>query len=227
MPKFYILEAAIGAGKSTLLDILERLLKRQGKRVTIIPEPIDVWEKTGALEAFYADVSGQSYAFQTFAFATRCQRVRQVVQANPDMEIFLMERSVVSDRYLFARMLQRDGKFTPLQSLMYEEWAGLWTSILPFAQPDGFIYLAPSLDATLERIENRGRKGEHVPPEYQQDLIDHHEVIFGCGIGSMDQVVAVTEISGAPVPVLRIYSDADYRSDDNHEVLQKIIRFIQ
>jgi deoxyadenosine/deoxycytidine kinase len=226
MPYFFIIEAVIGAGKSTLLTQLVRVLSQRGLRVQAITEPVDLWHSTGALQAFYEDVAGKAYEFQTFAYATRCTRVREVVDQNPDTDIFIMERSVISDRYLFVQLLQDDEKFSPLQCVMFDYWHRLWDHLLPFQKPTAFIYLAPSLESTLQRIKTRNRTGETVTREYQTALQERHEAIFGTGIAPRNQTEAVMTIVPG-VPVLRMYSDDDYRFNDLHPFIQRIVAFIE
>jgi len=227
MPKFIIVEAVIGAGKSTLLTLLAKALEKRGIRTVCIPEPVDIWHETGALQAFYQDIAGMAYEFQSFAYVTRCMRTREYCAANPGADVFLIERSVVSDRHLFVKMLEAAGKFTPLQITLMRVWHDQWVHLLPFAAPTAFVYLAPSLDATLQRIANRNRSGETVSRDYQEALLQKHEEIFGTGIGPQAQDVAVTTIAnGTPVPVLRLYTDDDYRTEEEHPLLDRICTFI-
>ena len=233
-PWFFILEGPIGAGKSTLLDLVHRVLTRQGRTVCIVPEPVDVWVATGALEEFYQDPRQKAYEFQTFVYATRVMRIRDCIKKCPQADVFLIERSVIADRYLFARLLQEGGCFTPLQTVMYDHWTHMWNQLMPFASPDGFIYLAPSLDETLRRIASRGREGEQVSREYQEKLICKHEELFGQGLKpsppdasteSLD--VAITTIcTGQPASVLRIYDDGDFRNNEHHSIVRQILPFI-
>lgn len=227
MPKFIIVDAVIGAGKSTLLNLLQQKLESKGVCTICIPEPVDIWHETGALQAFYDDIKGQAYDFQTFAYATRCMRVCEYVEANPDADVFIMERSVISDRHLFVKMLQDAEQFTPLQNTMIKIWQDQWDRMLPFQQPTAFLYLAPSLSTTLQRIAQRNRTGEAVSEDYQRALLARHEEIFGTGIAPVSEDVAMTGIvPNKQTPVLRIYSDADYRDNLNHPVLCRMADFI-
>jgi deoxyadenosine/deoxycytidine kinase len=231
-PLFFIIEGCIGSGKSTLLEQLKQVLEKEGLTVCVIPEPVDVWVQSGALQAFYSDMKSNAYSFQTFVYASRVMRVREYVEKFSSTQVFLIERSVISDKYLFAKLLQESEHFTPVQSAMYEHWVSMWNHLLPFKAPTGFIYLAPSLDETLRRIQSRNRDGESVSRSYQEQLQQKHEEIFGQLHTPSDSSklldISTTMIcNNVPTPVLRIYCDEDYRNDHSHEVFQKIIKFIK
>jgi ABC-type phosphate transport system ATPase subunit len=52
------LDGNIGAGKSTLLKKLDRYIKsfsKYSKEISIISEPVHIWEQTGILKEFYND----------------------------------------------------------------------------------------------------------------------------------------------------------------------------
>lgn len=158
-------------------------------------------------------------------------RIREYVEKNPQAYIFLIERSVISDKHLFAQMLQEKQCFTPLQITMYNQWSAMWDLLLPFKSPTGFIYLAPTVKESLKRIKIRDRSGESVSEDYQQQLHLKHEKVFGQDIQESKNDdgldMATTYIcNGVPVPVLRLYTDDDYRSDDQHPIFDKILKFI-
>jgi len=158
-------------------------------------------------------------------------RIKEYVKNNPQATIFLIERSVISDKHLFAKMLQESGCFTPLQTMMYNSWSNTWDQLLPFQTPTAFLYLAPSVKESLKRIKARNRLGETVSEDYQQQLHEKHEKVFGQGIAKTDFEkkldTAITYICHeVPVPVLRLYTDDDYRTDDKHPIFSKIIQFI-
>lgn len=230
-PLFFLVEGSIGAGKSTLLQQLSRILNASGKKVVVVPEPVDLWESTGALAEFYRDPTGKAYEFQTFVYATRVNRLNAYTQTHSDADIFFIERSVISDRFLFAQLLQEQGCFTPVQWAMYTHWVTLWNQLLPFRAPHGVIYLAPSIDETLRRIAARGRQGESVSREYQEQLHRKHEALLGRQLAPekphTELDVAWSTLGGEhSVPILRLFRDDDYRDDDDHGVLKKITQFV-
>lgn len=72
------------------------------------------------LEHFYADKERWGYSFQTMAFITRFINLRQKIRealASPDVarKIFITERSVITDRNVFAKMLHAEGAINELE----------------------------------------------------------------------------------------------------------------
>jgi deoxyadenosine/deoxycytidine kinase len=158
--------------------------------------------------------------------------VNKIVKENPSTDIFLLERSVISDRYLFASMLQEDNFFTPLQKIMYDYWCETWDKFLPFSSPNLFIYLAPSVEESMKRIKSRNRSGEVVSLDYQEKLFKKHEDMFSKHTVPMHcdtkYKLVQTDVCSKQgqekifTPVLQLYVDCDYRNDDNHQMFKDI-----
>ena len=106
-----VIEGEIGADKTTLISLLAAAFEARGLRVAVIPEPVSGWEHVGLLQEIYADQPPQrraqsAYIFQTYAFVTRVKSPQKVVGANPDADIYLLERSVMTDRFVFMELLR-------------------------------------------------------------------------------------------------------------------------
>lgn len=157
-----VIDGEIGAGKTTLLEHVRAALEARGLRVAVVPEPVDEWRAVGILEAFYADKPAElrghvAYEFQTYTFVTRVRKTMDVVAANPAADVYLLERSVLTDRFVFME-LQRE-MVGPLLMRMYEEWWDMWARAMPI-RPTQFVYLKPTLDNCQGRVAARGRAGE-------------------------------------------------------------------
>ena len=50
---------------------------------------------------------------------------------------------------------------------MYDKWWNMWSRLMPF-QPDKMVYLKPSLDKCMQRVNSRGREGEVVQEEEEE-----------------------------------------------------------
>ncbi len=97
----FIIEGNIGAGKSTFVSLIKKELD-----VHVVYEPHDQWQMVGGtenlLEKFYTDTARWAYTFQTYAFVSRVRAQEQHRKEYPHMPQVL-ERSVYSDRYCFAK----------------------------------------------------------------------------------------------------------------------------
>jgi len=171
--KLLIVEGNIGAGKSTFLKIIEENLACQ-----IVFEPHTKWQdiqgKGNLLEKFYQDTPRWAYTFQSYAFITRTLAQKNSALKNP-YPVQILERSVFSDRYCFAKNLFESGQMSNLEWTLYLEWFS-WFLEDHVKKPDGFIYLQTNPQTCLKRLLQRARHEEQsVPLEYLQQLHDKHE----------------------------------------------------
>lgn len=152
-----VVDGLIAAGKSTLIPALAEGLRERGLKVCVVGEPVEDWKKIGILQAFYEDPKGMAYDFQTYTFVTRVRATRAAVKANADADVFLLERSVLTDRYVFME-LQRE-LVGPMRMQMYETWWEEWEQMMPIC-PTHFVYLKPGLGHCMDRVARRAREGE-------------------------------------------------------------------
>lgn len=171
--KFIVLDGVISAGKTTLIRLLEEKLNQDGAlKVKAIYEPVDLWNSTGALQYFYDDVPTRAYEFQTYTYITRIVRVINELAANPDADVYLLERSIWTDRYIFMALLKTH--IGPLKCEMYDQWCDLWSYIMPM-RVDKWVFLDTSLEESLRRIKVRNREAESgISVEYQTALYNKH-----------------------------------------------------
>jgi deoxyadenosine/deoxycytidine kinase len=166
------LEGNIGAGKSTFLRILGSHLNAQ-----LVFEPHQRWQNVGGeniLDHFYRDTKRWAYTFQTYAFFTRTkEQKRQWEHMTQPMQV--LERSVYSDRYCFARNCAEAGLMTPLEWSLYQEWFA-WLTTTYAVKPSGFIYLRTDPEVCHKRLLKRARFEEAaVSLDYLQALHQRHE----------------------------------------------------
>lgn len=169
----FFIEGNIGAGKSTFLSSVGRFLNAQS-----VFEPCHAWQDVGGagniLHAFYQDGKRWAYTFQSYAFITRVLEQEKNSQQHPGA-LQLLERSVYSDRYCFAKNAYETELMTPLEWGLYREWFE-WLVQSRLAKPAGFIYLKTDPSVCFERLSRRARVEEQaVPIEYLQRLHAKHE----------------------------------------------------
>lgn len=168
------LDGQIGAGKSTLLASIQEALPD----VEVVLEPVGAWmtlknaEGKSLLELFYEDKRRWAYTFQNCAILTRLRTIKDAI-ASTKKRIILTERSVLTDRHVFAEMLRASGDIDDLEWQLYMNWFDTFAADLPIR---GVVYLTTGVGTSAERIVKRGRHGEeHIPLDYLSALDSQHK----------------------------------------------------
>lgn len=198
-----VLEGNIGAGKSTFLKIMQDRLSLQ-----VVFEPHEKWQHVGEgenlLDKFYKDTPRWAYTFQSYAFITRVLEQEAYAQVN-QFPVQVLERSVFSDRYCFAKNCYELGFMTSLEWKIYQEWF-TWLVDRHMAKPHGFIYLYTDPEVCYERLCKRNRSEESgVSQVYLQQLHDKHQawLVEKKGVASYLQ----------DVPVLLLHCNKEFEND--------------
>ena len=179
--KFIVVDGVIGAGKTTIIRLLEDKINSETNpekklKVKAIYEPVELWNKTGALQYFYEDISKHCYEFQTYTFITRIGSVIDEIYSAPDADVYILERSIWTDRYIFMELLK--DLVGDLRMTMYNQWCDVWAYIMPM-RVDKWVLLDTSLEESLRRINIRNRNGEEsISTDYQKQLYEKHIEFF-------------------------------------------------
>jgi deoxyadenosine/deoxycytidine kinase len=180
MPHLIIsLDGNIGAGKSTLLAEIRRSIPE----LCVVDEPVGQWTSLhhsngkNLLELFYEDKKRWAYTFQNCAILTRLKNIQDAVEnldkTSSETHIILTERSVLTDKYVFAEMLKDAGEIDPLEWELYDSWFNIFNRQ---HQVNGIIYLSTSASTSKDRIHIRGRQGEdRIGLEYLDALDAQHK----------------------------------------------------
>ncbi len=176
---WFIIEGTIGAGKSTMCRMLGEALE---KECEVLFEPVDKWRSTiddedgkNILQNFYEDQNRWSYSFQTYTFLTRMEDMMTKPQMKP---LRFVERSIYTDKHVFAKSLTDMGKMKRLEWNMYNDWWN-WLSKECFdkiSRPRGFIYLRTEPTTAFNRMLKRERSEEKcVPLDYLKINVQYHD----------------------------------------------------
>lgn len=216
-PRLIIVEGNIGAGKSTFLKIIQDNLACQ-----VVFEPSEKWQnisgKGNLLDNFYKDTPRWAYTFQSYAFITRTLAQKQSAKNNPYLTQVL-ERSVFSDKYCFAKNLYESGHMSDMEWTLYNEWFN-WFFEDYVQKPDGFIYLRTNPQTCYNRLKKRNRSEEQeVPLDYLTKLHQKHENWL-IHKQNLDHYVQ-------DVPVLVLDCDQEFEADNvqKNALINKITEF--
>ena len=198
----YILsiEGNIGTGKTTIIKIIKEILDKvkAGKiselgekykaifkkdssnnysDIEIITEPVNKWlelkdddDGENILDKFYKNQKRWSYSFQMNAFITRSKDILE----HSDKKLLILERSVLTDRNVFAKLLFKDKKISTLEWKLYNEWFE-WLITSFDISPTKIIYLKASPGVSYNRIKKRQRHEENtIPLEYIEKVSTAH-----------------------------------------------------
>jgi deoxyadenosine/deoxycytidine kinase len=216
-PVVIVVDGLIGSGKTSLIDMLLEHLSKRGLRVTIVKEPVEKWKESGILQLFYKDPARWGYTFQTKAFHDRVIENRNAHSLyGNSTDVFILERSPFTDP-LFVNLLKGDGFMNDVEYKTYHDWWAMWSKVMPY-EPDIFVYLRPTLEECMRRVQERSRPGEEgIDIEYQRKLLEQHDTFFASS--------SIEIGNGHHVPCVRIETNANFR--DDLDVKNKITSFFE
>jgi deoxyadenosine/deoxycytidine kinase len=205
------LDGNIGAGKSTLLAEIRNKLHD----VHIVDEPVGQWtalknaDGKNLLELFYEDKKRWAYTFQNCAILTRLKNIQDAVE-NLDStmkgpQVIITERSVLTDKHVFAEMLHDGGDIDPLEWELYESWFNIFGKKYPVR---GIVYVSTSANTSKDRIQIRNRQGEdRIGIEYLDALDAQHK----------------KWVENTNIPVLTLSTEAGVPVEKNIEEIKSFI----
>jgi deoxycitidine kinase/deoxyguanosine kinase len=216
-PRIVSIDGNIGSGKSTTWHMLKEAYKSRDD-VHFVEEPVDSWhtivDERGVpiLTNFYKDKRAYAFRFQMMAYISRLALLRRTVRENAGRcRVIITERSVETDRNIFAKMLYDSGDIAQDEYTIYNMWFHEFVGDMPVA---GVVYIRADPDTCMERINKRGREGETIPLEYIQKCHDSHDEWINADLTCKKLVIDANP---------EIVSDA---ADAANDRIAKIMRFI-
>ena len=170
------IDGNIGSGKSTLIELLREHFK-DNRTIIFVDEPVEEWKTiqdngVTMLEKFYSDQKKYSFPFQMMAYISRLNMIKEAVRKNP-CTIIITERSLLTDKMVFAKMLYDSGNIEPINYQIYMKWFHSFADDYPL---DKVIYVQADPAVCHERIFKRSRVGENnIPFEYIQSCHKYHD----------------------------------------------------
>lgn len=217
------IEGNIGSGKSTLMLQLKKYFEKNSK-VIFLREPVDEWGKIKdengitILEKFYGDQEKYSFPFQMMAYISRLKLLKDTlkeIQLDRDSlkhYIIITERSLYTDKMVFAKMLYDTGKIETVNYQIYLSWFDTFIEEFPVHK---IIYVNATPETCFERIALRSRDGENqIPFEYLKSCKNYHDDMLD---KFSDQCVCKEQL------VL----DGNYNIYENKDILDEWINSIE
>jgi len=173
------IDGNIGSGKSTLLEKLREHYK-DNPNVKFVKEPVDEWEKNTdengvtILEKFYEDQEKYAFSFQVMAYISRLKILKNTYKNinSSNRTIVITERSLFTDKMVFAKMLYDTKKLEHVNYQIYLNWFDTFSQDFPLHK---VIYVKTSPEKCHSRILKRAREGENlIPLEYLQSCDKYH-----------------------------------------------------
>jgi deoxyadenosine/deoxycytidine kinase len=175
------IEGNIGSGKSTILKELEKM-NYNVSDVIFVHEPVSEWLniKLGdknALELFYENQKENSFWFQILAYITRLRNLLSILENNSKDKIIICERSIYTDKYVFAKMLYESSNINEMEWITYLYW---FDTFKKQTKIDLILYVNTEPEECFNRIIKRNRVEEinKISKEYLINCHDKHTEWF-------------------------------------------------
>lgn len=185
MFKIISIEGNIGSGKSTFVNYLKNKceVELNNDNIIFIDEPVDDWmtiqDKKGEtiLTKFYKDNYKYGFSFQIMAYISRLAKLKEKIdfiknKNDNKMYYLITERSLYTDKNVFAKMLYDNEKIEEVNYQIYLKW---FETFIKDIDINYFVYISCNPEINYERIIKRNREGENIPLEYLRDCSNYHD----------------------------------------------------
>jgi len=143
---------------------------------------LEKFETNEYLPHFYEEMKKVgSKAYNKYAYPTQMvffnSRVEREAICDEQDKVYIIDRSIPEDRYIFAENIHRNNLITCEE---YEQYQAAYDSSISKMRPlDVLIYLRAGLPTLVERIKSRGRQLEsEIDQVYLGDLNELYETKF-------------------------------------------------
>ena len=122
----FAIDGNIGSGKSSRVKDLKTHLSFNPSFI-FLQEPVDDWntiktcDGTTILEKFYSNQDKYAFSFQMMAYISRLALLKKTINENPD-SVIITERSIHSDKNIFAKMLYDSEQISEIEYQIYNKW---------------------------------------------------------------------------------------------------------
>ena len=178
MAMIFSVEGNIGSGKSTLIKHLKKKIHSIcGLRVIYLEEPVDIWqtikdkEGNNIIKRYYDNQKEFAFQFQMMAYITRITQLRKAIQLHKNC-IIITERSILTDKNVFAKMLHDNDTLDEISHQIYLKW---FDELSMNLEIESCIYIKTNPETSLKRVLKRNRPGETLSLDYLKICHKNHE----------------------------------------------------
>lgn len=172
------IEGNIGCGKSTILNCIKEYNSNANVPIILVKEPVDEWENikdnTGKsiLQLFYENPHEYAFSFQMMAYISRLNNLKKAIMENTN-SIIVTERSLLTDKFVFAKMLKDDNKIKDVDYAIYLNWFDTFSQDFPVHK---VIFMNSTPTTCYDRISRRSRTGENnITFDYLKNCHKYHD----------------------------------------------------
>ena len=174
----------ICSGKSSIVKYFQKNfekfcnLKTHHYKICFLEEPVHIWESIvdsndgkNVIEKFYGDNEKYGFAFQMMAYISRLSLFKDAL--SKDYDIIFTERSILTDRNVFAKMLYKDHKINEIEYQIYNKWFDEFSDCINKMK---IVYIRTTPQISDNRVKKRARTGESIPLSYLQKCHYFHDI---------------------------------------------------
>ena len=190
----------IGSGKSSVMKYFEKYfekycnLKTYHYKVCFLQEPVSIWENIvdkndgkNVIEKFYENNEKYGFAFQMMAYISRLSLLKEALDQNYD--IIFTERSIFTDRNVFAKMLYDTKTINEIEYQIYNKWFDEFSNNI---KKNKTVYIRTTPHTSDRRIKKRARTGENISLKYLQNCHYYHDIwLYSSGLIESGNVLII------------------------------------
>ena len=183
MPIIISFDGNIGSGKSSAMQYFKENfekfcnLKSHHYKVCFLDEPVEQWENIidvedgkNAIQKFYENNEKYAFPFQMMAYISRLSIFKKAFEN--DYDIIFTERSMFTDKNVFAKMLYDNKTMNIIEYKIYLKW---FDEFLDTINTIKTVYIRTSPEICEKRVLKRARLGENIPLKYLKDCHHYHD----------------------------------------------------
>ena len=227
-PIIISIDGNIGSGKSSVVRYFEENfakfcnMQTYHYNICFLQEPVNIWESIknndgkNIIEKFYENNERYSFAFQMMAYISRLSKLKEALLQNYD--IIFTERSIYTDKNVFAKMLYDTQKMENVEYQIYNKWFDEFSEIIKDIKT---IYIRTSPEICDNRVKKRNRLGENIPLNYLKECHRYHEI----WLNNLEKLESgnILIINGNQETNTSLFIENNYYDD----LMKKIFNFIK